>query len=107
MGDEDRHDLVNVRISVAKMEGMLSQALSDQGARLTNAESEVNILHGRVTEKGRVIIEHTGRLNGLEKAVHTLEQAKIGIVAKTVGIIGSCTAILALCLAAYNAMRIG
>ena len=73
--DESPGDSITLlRVAVARMEGMLTQALSDQGTRLTKAEAEITAVHGRLSEKGKLLASHTERIESNHDRIIELER---------------------------------
>lgn len=95
-----------LRIEVAEMRGMLSQALSDHGQRLVDLENDNRVIHGRLSDKGKTLATHTEQISGLQKAVNAIEQNRIGAFARVGIVLGACTGIAGLMLAVFNAIRI-
>lgn len=105
MAEQDT-DLVAVRIQVAEMHGMLTQALGDHGQRLTALEQEQAVLHGRITTKRAVISTHAEQISGLQQAVNKLENARLSMLGRVGIVLASCTGVGGMILALYNAMRL-
>lgn len=100
-------DLVQVRVDVAEMRGMLSQALSDHGQRISNIEVDNRVLHGRLSDKGRILATHDEKIIGVERAVNALENNRIGMPAKVGIFVAMATGIIGTSLAMYNSLRFG
>jgi hypothetical protein len=97
MGPEtDSESIVHLRVSVARMEGMLTQALTDQGARLTKAEADLVVVHGRLGDKGKLLATHTEQIRSNAERIEDLENRNDGQSARVVAIIGACVAIASL-----------
>jgi len=86
--ESDTASLVAVRVSVAKMEGMLTQALSDHGTRISNTEAEVVKIHGRLSEKGKLLATHTEQINSNRDRIEDLEEANDASVARLIAVGG-------------------
>ncbi len=99
-------DLTQLRIDVAEMRGMLSQALSDHGQRITGIEADNRTLHGRLSDKGKTLATHAEHFTAVDKAIYDLEQANLGFAARVALIIGSVAGLGGLGLAIVNALRI-
>jgi hypothetical protein len=96
--ETDSDSIVHLRVSVARMEGMLTQALTDQGTRLTKAEADLVIVHGRLGEKGKLLATHSERIQSNTERIHDLEEARDGTTARVVAVIGAVVAAASLAL---------
>lgn len=101
MGAEGDDILTQTRLDIAEMKGMLRQALSDQGQRIANLEQSTTSLHGRISDKAKILATHTEQIGGVQRAVNVLEndnrarQGRIlGIIAAVVGCAGLALSIL-------------
>jgi hypothetical protein len=92
MGEDDA--LTQTRLDVAEMKGMLRQALSDHGQRISNVEREVVALHGRVSDKGKTLAAHGERIEDLENTNASRPGLIFGLVGAIVGASGLILAIL-------------
>jgi hypothetical protein len=79
--------IVALQVSVAEMKGMLHQALSDQGQRITKLESDMTTVHGRLSDKGKTLATHTEQIGSNRDRIEDLEQAQQGAVSKNTAII--------------------
>lgn len=82
-----------LQVQTAEMKGMLHQALSDQGQRITKLEADMTVVHGRLGDKGKLLATHTERIQSNHDRIEDLEQAQQGAVSKN-------TAVVAVVLAA-------
>ena len=98
--------LTKLRIDVAEMRGMLSQALGDHGQRLTAQEAESRVLHTRVTALATAGTTAIARIDSAEKAINDLENAHLGFPARVSIALGSVTGLGGLALALFNSFRI-
>lgn len=105
MSEQDT-DLIAVRIQVAEMHGMLTQALGDHGQRIANLEEGQAVLHGRITTKRALISQQSEQIIGLQQAVNKLENARIGMLGRVGVVLASCTGVGGMLLAVWNAVRI-
>lgn len=103
---EQDTDLIAVRIQVAEMHGMLTQALGDHGQRIANLEDGQAILHGRITTKRALISQQGEQIIGLQKAVNKLEVARVSMLGRVGIVLASCTGVGGMILAVWNAIRI-
>jgi hypothetical protein len=87
--------LTLVRLDVAEMKGMLGQALSDHGQRITNLESDNIAIHGRLSDKGKTLARHDERINDLEQD----NDARLG---RILGTLGAVVGVLGLGFAVFN-----
>lgn len=71
MGNEP---IVDLQITVARMEGMLSQALSDQGNRILNAETNLGTLNTRVSATSEVVSSHGEKIVGVERDIAEMKE---------------------------------
>jgi len=71
--ESDTASLVAVRVSVAKMEGMLTQALSDHGTRISSLEAGQVAIHARLAEKGKLLATHTEQITSNRERIEDLE----------------------------------
>lgn len=65
--------LLQTRLDVAEMKGMLTQALSNQESRIHNLESDNISIHSRLSDKGKLLATHTEQIKNAEKAINILE----------------------------------
>lgn len=86
--ETDSASLVAVRVSVAKMEGMLTQALSDHGTRIANSEAEIVKIHGRLSEKGKLLATHNEQISSNRDRIKDLEEANDASVARVIAVAG-------------------
>jgi chromosome segregation ATPase len=98
-------DLIILRVTVARMEGMLTQALTDQSVRMTKAETEISALrdglstvHNRLGEKGKMLATHTERIQSNHDRIEDLEDRQQAAMPRTVAVIGPVVAAAALLL---------
>lgn len=94
--------LTLVRLDVAEMKGMLGQALSDHGQRLSNIETDNIAIHGRLTDKGKRIERHDERLDGIDEDVVELKAANNSRSTRVLGVLGAVAGLGALLLAVIN-----
>ena len=59
--------MLQTRLDVAEMKGMLTQALGSHDQRLTSLERSRDELHGRISDKGKLLAAHTEKINDLEE----------------------------------------
>lgn len=88
--------LHELRVSVARMEGMLSQALTDQSQRITRAEADIGSINVRLNDKAKVIATHGERIKANSDRIHELEEDKQGFHGRVLGTIGAIVAAAAL-----------
>lgn len=91
---------VDLRIIVARIEGMLTATLARHDQRLDQHENTLNQHGGRLNDKGKQLARHDERLNDLEED----NTARWGRVTGTLGLIVSA---LVGILAFFNSIRIG
>lgn len=103
---ELQEPLTQVRLDVAEMKGMLTQALGDHGQRITQLEADSRVIHGRLSDKGKLLGVHTEQIKGLQEAVHELEEKRVGTLGRVGITIGACTGVAGTLLAIFNALRI-
>lgn len=60
-------DDMDLRVSVARIEGMLNATLARHDQRLDQHEGTLNHHEGRLNEKGKTLARHDERLNDLEE----------------------------------------
>ena len=60
-------DDTDLRISVARIEGMLTATLARHDQRLDQHEGTLNQHEGRLNEKGKTLARHDERINDLEE----------------------------------------
>lgn len=60
-------DDTDLRISVARIEGMLTATLSRQDQRLNQHEGTLTQHEGRLNEKGKTLARHDERITDLEE----------------------------------------
>lgn len=94
--ETDSQSLVHLRVSVAKMEGMLTQALTDQGARITRIEAETAAILIRLSEKGKALASHEERISANTVRIHELEEDNDQLGAKVLAGIGALVAVASL-----------
>jgi CII-binding regulator of phage lambda lysogenization HflD len=87
--------IVGLQVAVAEMKGMLHQALSDQGQRITKLEADMTVVHGRLGDKGKLLATHTERIQSNHDRIENLEDQQQGAVSRN-------TAITAVILAALG-----
>jgi hypothetical protein len=93
-------NLLQTRLDVAEMKGMLSQVVSNHNERLAAHDKELDVHEMRLNEKARTIARHDERIKGLEED----SNARQG---KVLGIIGSVVAVFGLVFALYNRLTLG
>lgn len=91
--------LTLVRLDVAEMKGMLGQALSDHGQRITNLESDNIAIHARLSDKGKTLARHDERIEDLEHD----NDARTG---RILGTLGAIAGLGALALAIFNRLTL-
>lgn len=96
MAGEPDDLLTQTRIAVARIEGMLQQALSDQAARITTLERDAATLHARLSDKGKSLATHTEQIVGLQRAVNVLENDGRARHARIIGTVGAIVGALSL-----------
>lgn len=57
--EEPDSPLTKMQISMARMEGMLTQALADHSARLVSNENALNVERNRITTVENIVGQHT------------------------------------------------
>lgn len=87
MPQAEPEGIVALQVSVAEMKGMLHQALSDQGQRITKIEADVGTIHGRLSDKGKMLATHTEQISSNRDRIEDLEHAQQGAVSKNTAII--------------------
>lgn len=92
MNDEQT---VKLQIAVARMEGMLHQALMDQGKRISNIEAELGKVNGMLSEKGKMLATHAeqirsnyDRIGDLENKQHNAASKNAAVIAVVVAAAG-------------------
>lgn len=97
--DQGEQDL-DLRIILARMEGMLNATLARHDQRLDQHEGTLSQHERRLNDKGKLLARHDERLKDVEED----NDARLGRVTGTVGlVISSLVALLAI----FNALRIG
>jgi hypothetical protein len=86
--------LTLVRLDVAEMKGMLGQALSDHGQRITNLETDNTTIHARLSDKGNALARHDERIQDLENDNSARQGRVLGILGAVVGFGGLVLAII-------------
>ena len=76
-----------LQVSTAEMKGMLHQALTDQGQRVTKLEADMTVVHGRLGDKGKLLATHTEQIGSNRERIEDLEQAQQGAVSKNAAIV--------------------
>lgn len=89
-------DLVMLRVSVARMEGMLTQALTDQSQRVTKVEADVGVIHGRLSEKGKLLATHSEKIQQNHDRIEDIEERQKAAMPRTVAVIAPVIAAAAL-----------
>lgn len=74
-------DDTDLRISVARIEGMLTATLARHDQRLDQHEGTLNQHEVRLNEKGKTLARHDERLNDLEEDSAALWGRVLGILA--------------------------
>lgn len=69
----ESNDIMQTRLDVAEMKGMLTQALTDHGNRLSHLEGDNVSIHSRLGEKGKMLATHSEQIKNAEKAINVLE----------------------------------
>lgn len=92
MQQTDDHQLqppgiVGLQVAVAEMKGMLHQALSDQGQRITKLEADMTVVHGRLGDKGKLLATHTERIQSNHDRIEDLEDRQQGAVSKNTTVV--------------------
>lgn len=100
--ETDSESIVHLRVSVARMEGMLQQALTDQSARITKLEADNITVHNRLNEKGKAIAMHGERIKSNSDRIHELEEDNQGMHGRVVGTIGAIVASAALIISFFG-----
>lgn len=80
--------LTRVRLDVAEMKGMLTQALHDHGSRISNLETDNLAIHGRLSDKGKLLARHDERIEDLENDRDAFHGKVLGVVGAIVGLVG-------------------
>jgi hypothetical protein len=94
--ETDSESIVHLRVSVARMEGMLTQALTDQGARLTKAEADLVVVHGRLGDKGKLLATHTEQIASNRTRIEDLENRNDGQGARALAILAGVVGVASL-----------
>jgi len=91
MSDEQQMQppgIVGLQVAVAEMKGMLHQALSDQGQRITKLEADMTTVHGRLGDKGKLLATHTERIQSNHDRIEDLEKQQENAGSKNLAIGG-------------------
>lgn len=91
----DDEQLIQTRLDVAEMKGMLTQALSDHGQRISNLEADARQKDIRLGEKAK-------RLAGHEERIKDLEDDNSARMGRVLGVLGSIIAAAALVVSLWN-----
>jgi hypothetical protein len=86
MADTDPN--LQLRIDVAEMKGMLTQALSDHSSRINNTEQALNVERDRVTKNGQDIGQHTVEITNIKNDLSVINTKLNGQLSKSVQIGG-------------------
>lgn len=97
MHEED--PIIQTRLDVAEMKGMLTTVVSSHAARLDRLDGTVNIHEARLNDKGKTLARHDERLSDLEED----NSARWGRLTGTLGLVISA---LVAVLAVFNALRL-
>lgn len=81
MTEED--PIIQTRLDVAEMKGMLTTVVSSHAARLDRLDGTVNIHEARLNDKGKTLARHDERLSDLEED----NSARLGRITGTAGLV--------------------
>ena len=104
MAEEDTQ-LMQTRLDVAEMKGMLSQALMSHDSRLINLEDRVNIHERRLNDKKAILARHDERFIAVDERLNGVEQANTSRSGRITGIIGTVLGCVAGAIAVYNLLN--
>lgn len=74
--------IVDLQITVARMEGMLSQALSDQGNRILNAETNIGAINTRIGATSEIVSTHGEKIVNVERDINEIKDKQNSFWAK-------------------------
>lgn len=95
-------DIVEIKVSMARMEGMLTQALSDHNIRLGNAEEAIRQESSKMTNHSRQIGRNEIKINNAEQDIDSIHSKLDGSLSKNIQIIMAVVASVALGLSIFQ-----
>lgn len=84
-------ETTDVALALARIEGKLDATLPELAEKSNRLSSEVDTLHGRVTDQGRTLAGHTERIADLEERT----TGQLGRAASVVAVLGGLLGLLA------------
>ena len=97
---DDNDPIMQTRLDVAEMKGMLTQLVASHNERLNGHDRIINLHEARLNDKGKLLARHDERISDLEDD----NSSRWGRVTGTIGLVVSG---LVAVLAVFNSLRIG
>lgn len=95
---EEENPLVKMQISMARMEGMLTQALADHTTRIAANQTQIDTERNRVTAVENIVSQHTIMITNTTSEVKNLHEKLTNSMPRTIMVITGIAACLGIVL---------